>query len=589
MNKTFKKVLSIALSLAMVLTSITVYNTTTKADDDFKITKISWKKMADGTKAFDVEFSSAYAEGKNKDPYFYCVYLDEIDSEHSAINYGATWNWKSNLTMGVNANGGFHNNYKFDEIFSIASVITKPGNYLEEGTHKVIVAAYGNVEDAKADVNPINTVEKTLIYREGRVDSDNVATIDLSNAEIDSNNGITVRWTHPEGMGNYKQEFYFGKAGEIVEDEDHWARNGASDYLWGNVTGRQYLDNVVTTKDYSLNVANGGEYAVRVVYINDDDEVVARGTTKAFEFEKTTNNDMQAFQERNVNLTVYLKWKKVTGGNRYSVFDENGKEVKNNIVGDYADVTLEKYNTEYKFTIKAYDVSGNEIDVVNNVVVAKVEKKVATIDGEEATITDGKVKLGNAEYGYFCNGQMYKPETEVEVNGEMNFTSVNKLDVSIGESASIRYKGETGLRFKTDISTDNLAILSSNAVTEGTLITTSDLYEKDNNFNLKSEYAFINVVNKGWYAQDEAEKTYSYCGSVVQIKDYTRNFVAKSYVAITYTDGETIPYYSTGIGGPRSIQKVAQAVKEHEYMGIPSEFRDIIDKYANGNSENGGE
>lgn len=34
MNKTFKKVLSIVLSLAMVATSITVYNTTAKAADD---------------------------------------------------------------------------------------------------------------------------------------------------------------------------------------------------------------------------------------------------------------------------------------------------------------------------------------------------------------------------------------------------------------------------------------------------------------------------------------------------------------------------------------------------------------------------
>ena len=38
MNKTFKKVLSVALSLAMVLTSITVYNTTTKADGEVEVT-----------------------------------------------------------------------------------------------------------------------------------------------------------------------------------------------------------------------------------------------------------------------------------------------------------------------------------------------------------------------------------------------------------------------------------------------------------------------------------------------------------------------------------------------------------------------
>ena len=265
----------------------------------------------------------------------------------------------------------------------------------------------------------------------------------------------------------------------------------------------------------------------------------------------------------------------------------NGGAVNKGIQGRGVCIALSYYTKDINKVVIEYAGGGTGKMLVKNASVK--DEASATIDGETVTVTDGRITLGDAQYGYYCNGKMYKAGSEVEVNGKMNFTSVNKLDVSITEGASIRYKGETGLRFKTDISTDNLAILSSNAVTEGTLITTSDLYEKDNNFNLKSEYAFINVVNKGWYAQDEAEKTYSYCGSVVQIKDYTRNFVAKSYVAITYTDGETIPYYSTGIGGPRSIQKVAQAVKEHEYTGIPSEFRDIIDKYANGNSENGGE
>ena len=265
----------------------------------------------------------------------------------------------------------------------------------------------------------------------------------------------------------------------------------------------------------------------------------------------------------------------------------NGVTVDKGISGAGVCIDLSYYTKNINEVVIEY-AGGTGKMLVKNASVK--DEASATIDGEAVTVTDGKITLGDAQYGYYCNGKMYKAGSKVEVNGKMNFTSVNKLDVSITKGASIRYKGETGLRFKTDITTDNLDILSSDAVAEGTLITTSDFYENnDSSLDLDSKYAFINVVNKGWNIQDEANKTYSYCGSVVQIKSYDREFVAKSYVTITYTDGEKVPYYSTGIGGPRSIQKVAKAVKDHDYTGIPDEFKSIIDKYAAGNNENGGE
>ena len=59
MNKTFKKVLSVALSLAMVLTSITVYNTTTKADGEVEVTASVVNNMINAKWSQpDVEFAT---------------------------------------------------------------------------------------------------------------------------------------------------------------------------------------------------------------------------------------------------------------------------------------------------------------------------------------------------------------------------------------------------------------------------------------------------------------------------------------------------------------------------------------------------
>ena len=58
-NKTVKKFLAFALSLAMVVSSLVINDATARAEGEFEISRITWS-VEDNVKMFDVEFTSAY-------------------------------------------------------------------------------------------------------------------------------------------------------------------------------------------------------------------------------------------------------------------------------------------------------------------------------------------------------------------------------------------------------------------------------------------------------------------------------------------------------------------------------------------------
>ena len=78
----------------------------------------------------------------------------------------------------------------------------------------------------------------------------------------------------------------------------------------------------------------------------------------------------------------------------------------------------------------------------------------------------------------------------------MTFTSVNKLDLTITNGVSIRLvTGETGLRYKATITSDNNEAINSDAIQEGILITTRDNYNgSDSNIEIGSDNV-LNVAN----------------------------------------------------------------------------------------------
>ena len=246
---------------------------------------------------------------------------------------------------------------------------------------------------------------------------------------------------------------------------------------------------------------------------------------------------------------------------------------------DGADIEIPK--TSFKEGYNKLDVTnhyGNEtVTIYFNV---EKEAPTVTVDGKDVAVENGKVTLGDAQYGYYCNGKMYKAGTEVEVTEDMAFTSVKELNITMAQGAGIRYIGDSGLRFQATITSDNMDAVASDAITEGTLITAGDIYNdgKDGELTLKYAKAKLNIVNSGWFNN----QTGVYCGSVCKIAEsnYKREFVARAYVTINYADGTSETTYSNNMAPSRSIQKVAQLLKVDNYGGISEEYHSVIDNFA---------
>lgn len=210
----------------------------------------------------------------------------------------------------------------------------------------------------------------------------------------------------------------------------------------------------------------------------------------------------------------------------------------------------------------------------------KKNEYTVTVDNKATTVEEGEnnYTFGSAEYGYFDvnNNVIYKSGTTITVTENMEFTSINTLSIEATKGVGIRFADPSGLRFKATITTDNKTALNSDAITEGFLITTNDIYT-ENRFNGK----VLTVENKPedgkkWFNDEEG----TYCGSVVNIVDYTRKFVAKAYVTINYVnaDAETL---ESDVVGYKSISGVANYIIDKDFIGSYDEkAQALINKFA---------
>ena len=217
-----------------------------------------------------------------------------------------------------------------------------------------------------------------------------------------------------------------------------------------------------------------------------------------------------------------------------------------------------------------------------NIQISEVKKPSVLIDGKEVEISNGKVTLGDARYGYLCsNGKMYARNTTVNVVDGMTFTSVNELSVTMANGAGIRYKdnkeGTGGIRFQASITSDNMAAVDSDAITEGTLITAKDIYDAfKEELILTYSHKKRDVRNSGWFKG----QTGTYCGSICRVNklNYTRDFTARAYVTVNYANADAVTIYSE-MGPARNISYIAKKVQGQNYPGIEKEYWSVIDSF----------
>lgn len=209
--------------------------------------------------------------------------------------------------------------------------------------------------------------------------------------------------------------------------------------------------------------------------------------------------------------------------------------------------------------------------------------------GEKVTpaVKGGTFTFPTDATGYDLNGELYAPGSKYTVTKDVTFEAVD-IKATMDTRAGIRFsKDNPGLRFQTTIT----ATKAGNATTdfekyiseEGTLITTSELNTEKGNPTIESDSVYtvgkdlIQIKNNGWYNG----QTGVYYGSVVGIKSYTTNFIARSYVAVKYADGTVKNIYSD-MSGVRTVQQVAQAIKKDTkyYESLSVANKEIVDAFA---------
>lgn len=217
-------------------------------------------------------------------------------------------------------------------------------------------------------------------------------------------------------------------------------------------------------------------------------------------------------------------------------------------------------------------------------------KYTVSIDGEERQCKEGEViSVPTEGQGYYdvTKKVAYAPGTKLTVNENMTLKSI-KLSVTMTKGASIRLAAPTGLRFQTTVTSGNgIAadeILNSPTVTTGTLITTLDLYKTNGKTLTKdSKYNFLDIANDGWFNDGTKTETGKFCGSIIKIQsgNYDREFIAVGYATINYSNGKSKTVYANVTeNNAKSIQYVAKKVKASDkFSGYSSEQKAIIDKY----------
>ena len=510
--KRMKKVLSIVLSLAMILTSITVYNTkTAKADDDNEqafsgfevainekqtITAIWSHKV--GYKDYVYIYSKDEAETINESTDF------KKQDSHDAISTNNDWNWNQSAD-GVNADAD--NIYRSKD----SSIET------QKGGEWVLVVLRRKKDDNslvafhKSDV--IKTTEYAITNKKF-----NLRSTGIDYTKPVANTGPTFMWDAVSGAEKY-----------IIEYIDEETKKIIATYYYTNnqFTHYKYFSDIKGTKageTYTVKVSAKDSEGSTIHY-EDGDTYEIKGVAKYYEAPAVEDPDKT---EKNVEQTGYTNaedikdWKKLEGRTSdgstawisQAVYDSMAAYECNGLLpaGDPVG-GKQKYNISSN--LKAVDVFafvakggwptavvingtrylnatantlvyvGNDCVYINQSLLTIPEGQntadyVITPEGSNGTPTfvlqlrkderftvsingndTEKVEANktytlpieeNVEY-YYNNGKIYKPGTEVEITKDIDFVTINNISVNLTNGAAIRIDDNQagGIRFKADV------------------------------------------------------------------------------------------------------------------------------------------
>lgn len=195
----------------------------------------------------------------------------------------------------------------------------------------------------------------------------------------------------------------------------------------------------------------------------------------------------------------------------------------------------------------------------------KTEGDVQTAPVFVITAPEGKVPVvGNKPITKTAGEYLYQPTGK-----ETDITFIDEVSVDVLTGAAVRYGQPTGLRFITNINgLDGLAAIGA-TYQAYTMIAPIDYVNAVGTFTKEAfdaaDKTYLNIaLEKDAYIGDGVNlpAVPLYNAAIVNIKEgnYDRNFAARSYVVITYADGNTETIYSdfSETDNVRSVKYVAQ-------------------------------
>lgn len=601
MNVISKKkqgIIAIICAIAMVVTSLTIYNPReAKADTDYSQLTYDYKNKGE-----------SYMKGAETTKSKWRVAVDTSQSTGDIVN------WMTKGDGNLNFYGEMFMNVTWHGVYPDATLEIN-GVKVEEGAEGV--QAYASAEihvNAKTWINnnAYNVVKVTskdetqkvtfIVATGNKVDTSTEESTELQKpvaptglvANInDLKTNYTIAFANVATATSYK--FYLDGEykkditnGGIVTIEELGLKAGQT-YKFGvsavNKAGESDISEISVTVPSKETETTGSEETT---------ETLDPSTIKDWTEVKDSKNTMLYYIANKASDKVPVK-PEMHGDNLYAAFtlaakfksvELNGETI---IPREGADIEIPKtsFSKEYNKLVVTNHYGSETVTIYFKVVSATEKTKYkVTVDGTPTEVEEGSTyTFGDNAQGYYdkTNSVAYASGEKITVNSDITVTSI-KLNVAMQKGASVRLATPTGLRFQTVITSGNdiaeSDILNKDFVTTGTLITTFDLFSANGNvLNKDSKYTNLDIANSGWY-NDEVGK---FCGSIIKIKtgNYEKKFVGVGYATITYHNGDKYSIYAdvNETDNARSIYYVANAVKEAGYKNCDAAQKAIIDKY----------
>ena len=609
MNVISKKkqgIIAIICAIAMVVTSLTIYNPReAKADTDYSQLTYDYKNKGE-----------SYMKGAETTKSKWRVAVDTSQSTGDIVN------WMTKGDGNLNFYGEMFMNVTWHGVYPDATLEIN-GVKVEEGAEGV--QAYASAEihvNAKTWINnnAYNVVKVTskdetqyvtfIVATGNKVDTSTEESTELQKpvaptglvANInDLKTNYTIAFANVATATSYK--FYLDGEykkditnGGIVTIEELGLKAGQT-YKFGvsavNKAGESDISEISVTVPSKETETTGSEETT---------ETLDPSTIKDWTEVKDSKNTMLYYIANKASDKVSVK-PEMHGDNLYAAFtlaakfksvELNGETI---IPREGADIEIPKtsFSKEYNKLVVTNHYGSETVTIYFKVVSATEKTKYkVTVDGTPTEVEEGSTyTFGDNAQGYYdtTNSVAYAPNTSIKVNGDLNIKSI-KLNVAMAKGASIRLATPTGLRFQTKITSNNNdlsleEILNSGIVIKtGTIITTSTILGENgvvnDEFVNDNSKLKLNITNSGWYENT----TGTFCGSIVEINksNYGTDFVGVGYVTIKYNNGKKTIYASVETKGDnvRSASTVAKKVQgsdayKNKYTKAQ---KDVVDAYA---------